>query len=87
MSEPAVKKFCKDCKWCSGPYGYLNRLIDGPTKDPYRHSQCLHPDLQSSDNDFDYPISGFKKPDSPNFCAVVRINPCGPVGKLWEPRK
>ena len=81
------QKYCKDCKWCSGPYGALDRFLHGPAKDPYRHSMCLHPDLQRRHVDNDYLISGFREPDSPNFCATMRINPCGPAGKYWEAKR
>ena len=86
MSKPTPKpKYCKDCKWCSGPYGIINRFLDGPDKDPYRHSLCLHPDLQRRrDKEREYLLSGFKPSGSPNFCSVNRISPCGSAGNHWE---
>ena len=88
MTKPNPK-YCKDCKWCSGPYGPLHRFLDGiclsgPTKDPYRHSKCLHPGLEYKGDDHEYLISGFKEPDEPNYCSCNRISPCGPEGKHWE---
>ena len=86
------QKYCKDCKWCSGPYGPLRRFLDdiclpGPTKDPYRHSMCIHPDLQRRGDDSEILLSGFKEPDSPYFCATNRISRCGPEGKHWEAKQ
>ena len=82
-------KYCKDCKWCSGPYGPLHRFLDGIllpglTKDPYRHSKCLHPDLQRGYDDIGYLLSGYVEPPAASFCNTNRISSCGPEGSHWE---
>ena len=86
-------KYCKDCKWCSGPYGAVDRVVDRiiyrERKDPYRHSLCLHPDMQfrGDDDDIDTLLSGFKEPERPYFCATNRIRTCGPAGTHWEAKE
>lgn len=73
-------KLCKDCKWAHR--AFLDKLSGS-----WFFTRCHHPDAQlksSSDMVCGDPLC--KMP----FCDLERSftnRPCGPEGKLWEPKR
>ena len=86
MSETADNKFCKDCKWCSGPANWWTRLWN-PDMQPYEQSRCMRTPITVEPMNI---VSGAPAEIMYPTCHRTRISvysgDCGPQGENWEPR-
>ena len=84
-----MNKFCKDCKWCSGPTSKWTQFWN-PRDDPYYHARCLH-DSQSYTLGGADLVSGVEPEKYHPHCSNARIGSdlgrgegCGENGHNWE---